>query len=539
MLEAIIITLLIATFLNVIFKKIQLPTIVGYIITGIIVNYGFNFFNENNTTELHEFAEFGVVFLMFTIGLEFSVEHLTKMRKEVFVYGALQVTITTLVLGAISHYLFGMEPKGSIIIGAALSLASTAVILKVFNETGENKTTYGKNTIGILIFQDIAVIPILLMITIFTSENTNLTDLLSKTAVSAAALLGIMLVIGRKLLNPFFRSTLGTSSQEIFLGSIFLIVLGASFVAHKLGFSYSLGAFMAGMLISETHFKHQVEADLIPFRELLLGVFFITVGLQLDISIIVKNSLIIFCILPTLILIKGIIVSLILIGQRTHNIVKTSLVLAGLGEFGLVIIDLAQKNNLVSLDVSQIISVTIILSLFTTPLVMNQLQMLTNFIACVIFRRENKSKIKIANDFSNHAIIIGYGRLGQRICSELKYRGIDYIVIEGNQTKFELGKKNNEPIILGNGTQKNILEIANIKNSTSVFISVGNSRKIINICSAIRALKESASLIVKVHSYDEKTLLKSEFTHSIKVIVETEETAKVMIEAAKIIDNED
>lgn len=536
MLEIIIITLFLSTILNVFFKKLHMPTIIGYITTGVFINYGSRLYSEIYSEldyhKLQEVAEFGVVFLMFTIGLEFSLEHLKKMKKEVFIYGTLQVFVTTIVIAFLAQKFFNLDIKAGIIIGAALSLASTAIILKLFNETGETNSTYGKNIVGILIFQDLAVIPILLMISVFSSTDSSIGSLLSQTALGATMLLGIMWLVGKYLLNPFFKYTLETQSQEIFLGSIFLIVFSASYVAHILGFSYSLGAFIAGMLIAETHYKHQVESDLIPFRELLLGIFFITVGIQLDFLSILKNINTIALILPILMLLKFFIIAMVVSRQRTHNILKTGLALLGLGEFGLVIIDLAKVNHLIDLNVAQTLSATIILSLILTPIGVKNLHSSMLFIKKYILRKDSALKPESWSTLENHVVVIGYGSLGHHLAQSLNNRHTKYLIIEGNQTKFEYGKKENQPIILGNATQKNILESVNIAKARSAFISVGNSRKLLNICLAVRSMNDNIKMTVKVHTYEEKQMLEKEFLHNIRIIVETEETAKIMIEAA-------
>jgi CPA2 family monovalent cation:H+ antiporter-2 len=342
-----------------------------------------------------------------------------------------------------------------------------------------------------------------------------------------------MWLIGKYLLNPFFKLTIQTQSQEILIGSILCIVLGASYTAYSLGLSYSLGAFIAGMLIAETNYKHQVEADLIPFRELLLGLFFVTVGLQLNLEVIINNIKFILVILPLVMLIKAIIVGAILFKQKAHNIIKTALALLGLGEFGLVIADIAKHNKLIDLHTSQILSATIILSLILTPFVVNNLHYLMNLIKIYILRKEKRTTPDVFHSLNNHIVIIGFGRLGHHIAQGLKNRNLEYVIIEGNDTKFNYAKQDNEPVILGNATQTNILQIANIKKARSVFISVGNSRKIVNICSAIRQMNENIKIIIKVHTHEEKQMLEKEFLHNIAAIVETEETARVMLTTAK------
>lgn len=534
MLEVIVITLLMATVLNLGLKKMFLPTIIGYIMTGIIISYGLNFQYEIKTEDIEHIAEFGVVFLMFTIGLEFSISHLKQMKKEVFIYGNLQVFLTTAIVAFICNNFLNYGIKSSIIIGTIISLASTAIVLKLFNENGETNTIYGKNTVGILIFQDLAVIPILLMINIFApEENTSLSSLLSQTAISAIFLLGIMWLISKYLLTPLFNEAFSSQSQEIFLGFIFLILLGSSYIAYNLGFSYSLGAFIAGLLIAETRYKHQVEADLIPFRELLLGLFFITVGMKLDFVSIWDNFKIIIIILPIIMLVKFLIISLILWHQKYKHVIKTGLALLGLGEFSLVIIDLAKSKNLLDSNTAQILNATVILSLVLTPFIVNNLKAILDFIMYSILKKQkqiSKDQMLLLED---HIVLIGYGRLGSYLAKEFKKINMNYLIIEGNQTKYEMGLKNSENIILGNATQTNILEAVNIKKARSVFISIGNSRKLISICSAIRTLNDSAKIIVKVNTHEERMLLESEFIHDIGIIVETEETSKIMIEEAK------
>lgn len=534
MLEAIVIALLLSSLLNIVFKKIRLPTIIGYITTGAILGYALNLGSAAHNKHIQEVAEFGVVFLMFTIGLEFSLAHLKEMKKEVFIFGSLQVLLTVGLIAFVCNQFFGLNIKSSIVIGCVLSLASTAIILKLFNETGETDTKYGKNIVGILIFQDLAVIPILLMITVFSADATeSVVSLIYKTVLGGFFLLGIMWAVGKYLLNPFFKHTIQTESQEILLGSILCIVLGASYIAHYFGLSYSLGAFIAGMLIAETNYKHQVEADLIPFRELLLGFFFVTVGLQLNFKVIFDNLQIILIILPCIMIVKALIIGIILFKQKTHNIIKTCLALLGLGEFGLVILDMADKNNLIEIQTSQILSATIILSLILTPFLVNNLHSITNFINEYILKKEKKNTLYSIKSLDEHIVIIGFGRLGYHIAKGLKHRDIEYVIIEGNETKFGYGKQNNEPIILGNAVQTNILLMANIKKARSVFVSVGNSRKIVNICTAVRQMNENIKIIIKVHTDEEKAMLENEFLHDIAVIVETEETARIMLDTAK------
>ncbi|WP_456453065.1 cation:proton antiporter domain-containing protein, partial [Hydrogenimonas sp.] len=284
--------ILLATFLSVvlnsILKRFDIPTVIGYIITGIAVTAVFDL-HKDFTEQLHHVAEFGIVFLMFTIGLEFSYRHLVKMKKEVFLYGLLQLGISAVVFGFFAHKLAGLSFQGSIITGLALGLSSTAIVLKMLSESGQMHAPFGRKAVGILIFQDMAVIPILLMITIFSSRSSDLGGMLWQTLIDAVAVAIVIYLVGKYLLEWVLRQIARTNSTEIFLSTILLIVVGSAQLAHFFGFSYSLGAFLAGMMLAETHYKYKIEAELVPFRDILLGLFFVTVGMQIDLKVVAQN----------------------------------------------------------------------------------------------------------------------------------------------------------------------------------------------------------------------------------------------------------
>ena len=231
-----IITVAVATALNMALKFVNMPTVIGYILTGVIIGSAFDIHIHGNEA-LEHIAEFGVVFLMFTIGLEFSIAKLNSMKKEDFLFGLLQVVVTGAVIAVAARIVFGIEFKSGIIIGAAIALSSTAIVLKILNESGKIKTDFGRNTLGILIFQDIAVIPILLMITIFSSEDKSLSTLLAETVLNALIALTILVLVGKFVLRHLFKTVSNANSKEIYMGTILFTVVGASFIAHYFGFS--------------------------------------------------------------------------------------------------------------------------------------------------------------------------------------------------------------------------------------------------------------------------------------------------------------
>jgi CPA2 family monovalent cation:H+ antiporter-2 len=529
MLEIIVLTIFIATFTNLILTRLHIPTIIGYITTGIIISYLLQLSTASDHEDLHIIAEFGIVFLMFTIGLEFSIHHLIKMRKEVFFYGSMQVGISMIIFYIMATYLFKVDIKSSIVIAAALALSSTAIVLKILNSNREINKEYGKRSLGILIFQDIMVIPILLMITIMSSDNLSLSSLLFQTATDAILLFLALWAFGKFILEPFFNEVVKSNSNEIFIGSVLFVVMGASVLAHSLGFSYSLGAFIAGMIIAETHYKHQVEADLIPFRDLLLGIFFITVGMQIDFSIIVTHYVTILSLLFLFTFVKTTIIFLLLIRATGKRVaMKTALSLFQLGEFGLVIFELARKENLIDPTASQILIVTIAISMVMTPFVLRNISSLTN----LLLRDNEDAQEEICgqNSMHDHIIVLGYGRLGRKICAKLDKHAVKYIAIENNIYNVKEAQKEGKNVIFGNAAKKSILESVNIQESAVVIVALDNSEKLHLICDVLTQVVTDSKVIIKVDKFKERDELTKEFP-KYEIIVGTEEMARGMVDS--------
>ena len=407
LLIGLIVTISIATVVNVFLKKLDIPTVIGYIFTGLIIAQIFNF-GEHSKETLAHLAEFGIVFLMFTIGLEFSISHMKAMKKEVFVYGSLQVILSGLLFTFLAHTFFHLELKNAIVVGMALSLSSTAIVLKVLNENGDIHTGYGRVTLGVLLFQDLAVIPMLLMISIFTSENASISELLMHTVISAIIVFVILFVVGKYFIERFFDWVTSSESEEIFLASVILTVISASVLAEHFGFSFSLGAFIAGMTIAETKYRYRIEADLVPFRDILLGIFFVTIGLQIDISIVADFGLVILGLLVAIMLIKGLIIfGALRFFIQNRSALKSSLALMQVGEFALAIFALASANNLISSEVNQIMIVTVVISMILTPFILKNIK----FFADLLFQEptELRERALVSTGYKDHVIVCGYG----------------------------------------------------------------------------------------------------------------------------------
>ncbi|MBE0496898.1 MAG: cation:proton antiporter [Campylobacterales bacterium] len=523
MLGIIVATIFIAISSNVLLKRLNLPTIIGYIFTGTIIAYGFNLHDVANNHTLQEIAEFGIVFLMFTIGLEFSFSHLKKMRYEVFVAGSMQIGLTALVVYGISHFLLGITQTISIVLCLAIALSSTAIVLKTFNESGEINKRHGQRALGILIMQDIAVIPILLLLGFLGSHEGNVTTILLKTLINGALLLVVLYLISKFLLERFFVSITKTNSDELFVGSILFLAIGASYFAHEMGFSYSLGAFIAGMLIAETKFKHQAEADLIPFRDLLLGVFFVTVGMQIKFDIIAQYLHIVLLVLAAILTLKFIIIyGIVRLSEHKKTAFKTALALVQVGEFSLAILELARSYALIEAPYNQIMVVCIVISMVITPILLKNLTSITDKLMPTA---DDDAIIPdyISKGIKDHVVILGYGEFGQSVARAFREEGELYVVVERDINSYHKGLANGDPIIFGNALKKEVLKSTYYKDARRIIVAIDNPKKLFEVCEILLESVPSDKLVVKVHSYREKHALES--LHIETIIVENEVTS--------------
>ncbi|DAB30962.1 MAG TPA: sodium:proton exchanger [Sulfurimonas sp. UBA12504] len=525
MLGIIVATLFIALVTNIALKKFELPTIIGYIFTGTIISYLFGLHEAVNNHELKEIAEFGIVFLMFTIGLEFSLKHLRDMKYEVFVVGTLQILITAGIVLLTSYYLLGIDKYSALVLSMAIAMSSTAIVLKTFNETGEINKRYGKNALGILIMQDIAVIPILVIIGVISSQESSLRSVVAEVTLGVVILLVVMYVIGKYLLNPFFNQIIKTKSDELFMGSILFLAIGASYGANLLGFSYSLGAFVAGMLIAETKYKHQAQADLIPFRDILLGIFFITVGMQIHFNIIFEYLHFVVLVLISIMFVKFVVIYFLIRMSKLNNrrtTLKTAFSLIQIGEFALAILELARVNFIIEASYSQVMIVSIVISMILTPLILKNLSSLSDF-----FIKEEYTDIDKSfqsSPFEEHLVVLGYGEFGQSVVERLKADGELYIIVENNMEQFRLARENNEPVIFGSAANRDILKSAYLDKAKKIIVAIDNPRKLHIVCENVKNIISSDKIIVKVHSFKEQdSLLAMGITN---IIVENKATIK-------------
>ena len=483
---------------------------------------------------MSELAEFGIVFLMFTIGLEFSFRHLMSMKKDVFFNGTLQMLGTAIILVLIIEQAFGANIKTVAIIGLALALSSTAIVLKTLNETGEINQNYGRKALGILLFQDLAVIPILLMIDIFGStDSTPVNYLILKTVISAAIVVVTLFLIGKFAFNRLLTYVIRTNSKEIFIATILFTVVGASFLAHVFGFSYTLGAFIAGMLIAETEYKHEIEADLTPFRDILLGLFFITIGMQINFEVILSHyGLILLAIIIIMALKTGVIYAILFIATNKRVALKAALSLCQIGEFALAIFSLLMNRNMISRENGQILITVVVATMILTPFILKNLNKIANRFESKVEKLEDEThKIQIP-PMKNHIIVAGYGRIGQEIVLRLKDQGLLYVVAESDLELVDLGKSRGENIYFVNMMQKTAIKELYAQDASVIILTIANQQRLEIVAGLLNSLDLKASIIVMHTGADTTSELQDEYGENFIFVKKERVVANALLQEA-------
>jgi len=497
-----VVTIAISTVLNVLLRRFEIPTVIGYVFAGFIISTLFHFATESKLFLMH-LAEFGIIFLMFTIGLEFSVKHLKRMKREVFLYGGMQMVLTGLLFTLLGLFLFGLESKSAIVVGFALALSSTAIVLKILNENNEVLSGYGKLSLGILLFQDLAVIPVLLMVSFFTSESDSLVTMLLETLGGAVIIFLVLFISGKYLVERFFDLVIATDSEEIFLVAVLLGVISASAFAQAVGFTYSLGAFLAGMIMAETKYRYRIEADLVPFRDILLGVFFVTIGMLIDWHSVVDYIHYIVGLLVAIMLLKAVVIFGVLqYFVQTRTALKTSLALFQVGEFALAVFALARANGLISVELNQVLIITVILSMIITPFVLRHIKRLAD-----LFTSEPeklRDRAIVGTEYRNHVIVCGYGPVGQRVVKTLKERHILYVILEHDVKVVDaVLAEGEEAIFFANAAQKMVLSHFNIEHSAAIVVTIENALQRRLISENIASFSDRIKSIVTVTNEEE------------------------------------
>jgi len=523
----IIVTLGLSIVLNIFLKKIGISQIIGYILTGTIIVYAFDLREAGHSHELEMVADFGIVFLMFTIGLEISLAKMGSMKRDIFGNGLMQVGLTSLVVYLAAHYFFGLTSQSSLIIALAFSLSSTAVVLSYLKASKEIYTTYGQRATGILIFQDIAVIPILILIGFLTTEgNESISTILWHTFSSAVIVVGVLLTIGKKIVAWLLHFSASSDLDELFMGSVLFIVIGASLFASAMGFTYSLGAFVAGMIIAETKYHHKVEADIAPFKDILLGTFFVVVGMKIDLNLFIENiaSIIGFFFL-ILITKMSIIFSLLRLSTNSANSLKSAMLLSQVGEFSFVIFALASAGGIIEKDLASLLVLIVIFSMIVTPFFIARI---SPFVDSFIKEKDIVTDMSALAQRENHVVVCGYSVVGKFVTKHLEELGVEFIAIDNSNKHVKEALSDGVECYLGDASKSSIVEALHVEKASAIIVTLDNISKKRLICEAVLKVARNANVIVKVVSLEEREQLQD---LDITTIVDAKvEVARVLVE---------
>lgn len=517
----------ISIVINILLKKIDVSPIIGYILTGTIIVYAFDLRDVAHSHGLEMVGEFGIVFLMFTIGLEISLAKMNSMKQEIFANGFMQVGFTALIAYIISHFVFGLDNKSAIIISLAFALSSTAVVLSYLKSSKEIYTPYGQRSTGMLIFQDIAVIPILILISFLTSEgDESVFVILTDTFMSAVVVIGLLFVVGKRVMSWLLHFSASSDLDELFMGSVLFIVVSASLLAHYMGFTYSLGAFVAGMIIAETKYHHKVESDIAPFKDILLGTFFVTVGMKIDVLFFLNNIFTIISIFALILIIKtAIIFALLRLTSTSATSLKSALALSQVGEFSFVIFAVAGTGGLLDPELASLLVLIVIFSMVLTPFFIPKINQIVEYF---IKEKEESTDMSALSTRKDHVVVCGYSVTGRFVTEQLELFDAPCIVVDNSNKNVKRAHNRGLEAYLGDASKVSILKALNIENAAAIIVTLDNLEKKRLICEAVLKHSKDANLIVKVVSLEEKEKLAD---LDITVMVDGKvEVARVLVE---------
>jgi CPA2 family monovalent cation:H+ antiporter-2 len=456
-----LIFLIAAVIVAPVFQRLRSSLVLGYLVAGVIIGPGVLSL-ISGSKQVHNIAELGVVFLLFTIGLELSVDRLKVIRNQIFGVGTAQVVVTSIIVAAIA-YSVGFSLQTSVIIGGGLALSSTAVVLQLLSERGELASRRGRLTFAILLLQDLAVVPLLALVPAFAGEADDTVTALLWTLGKALLLLAGVAIFGRFVVRPLFRA-------------VAVVLLGMAWLTGTFGLSLAIGGFLAGLLLAETEYRHQVAADIQPFRGLLLGLFFMTVGISLDLGIIFENTLLVLGLLVGLIVLKTAITMALcrISGVSTAISLNTALVLSQAGEFGFVLFALAGGFGLLETREATILSAVIALSMAVTPGLAWLGNRLHKRLEANLAERQEDIRSESA-DMKDHVIIAGFGRVGQSVVKTLSAAGIPYVAVEFEPTRVAEARAQGLAVYYGDASRVEVLEALGADRARAAVIILDNA----------------------------------------------------------------
>jgi monovalent cation:H+ antiporter-2, CPA2 family len=494
--------------------KLKIPSLIGFIIAGVIIGpYGGGLIKDVHFIQI--LAEIGVILLLFTIGLEFSMTKLFRIKKAVLGGGGTQVLLT-IVVSAVLTYIAIENVNKSLFFGFLYALSSTAIVLKLLTERGEIDSPHGHTMVGILIFQDLCIVPLMLLVPVLAGDGVDALDITVKMG-KAAVIIVVVLLSARWIVPALLHQVVRTKSRELFLTTIILLCLGIALLTSRFGLSLALGAFLAGLIISESEYAHQAISDILPFKDSFMGLFFVSIGMLMDTGFVIGNGIRIAQVVTLIVIVKIITgtVSALLIGNALRSSVFTGLGLAQIGEFSFVLAVAGKSSGLISEEFYQIFLSSSVVTMIITPFMLQLAPSASEWITTKPLLKNLSRKMKTSEGEGSprrkhdHVIIVGFGLNGRNLAKVLKEAEIPYVVLEMNSDTVRELREKGEPIYYGDGTSQEILHKLSIEKARLLVIAISDPVSTRRIVSIARHTNRQIYIIVRTRYLVEVDDLKS------------------------------
>jgi CPA2 family monovalent cation:H+ antiporter-2 len=484
----------------VLFRRLSMPAILGYLLVGAAIGPSAMGLVSHSEDKRY-LAEFGVVFLMFSVGLEFSLPQLVSMRRTVLGFGGAQVA-AVMALAAAVAIAAGESWKTGLIVGGVLAMSSTAIISKSLAELAQLHTPGGRQIMGVLLFQDLAVIPLLVLVPALALSGEAMAGAIVLALVKAAVVLAIVLVIGQRIMRPLFNVVARQKSSELFVLFVLLVTLGLAWITQVAGLSLALGAFLAGMLISETEYRYQVDDYIKPFRDVLLGLFFVTIGMLLDLRVLLAQWFLVALVLVALLAVKFLLIFLLarMFGNGKPTALRCALALAPAGEFGFVLLSLAGREGALAPLTLQVVLAGALLSMLATPVLLAKMERIVLYFVESEWTQRAMALHQLAvrtMSTQGHIIVCGYGRSGQALARFLEREGLQVIALDADPERVRQAAAAGDSVLFGDASRREVLAAAALSRAIAVVVSFADTPKALAILAHVREMRPELPVVVR------------------------------------------
>jgi monovalent cation:proton antiporter-2 (CPA2) family protein len=493
----VIILLVAAVIVVPVFQIARLGIVPGFLVAGVVVGpSGLGLIG--NVSEISHFAEIGVVLLLFIIGIELKPARLWLMRRLVFGLGTLQFLLTGAVLAVLAFYFFDIPPRAAMLVGPALALSSTAFVIQILAQQKLLTSNQGKASLAVLLLQDLAVVPLLALVPLLAASELTVGEDVGIAFAQSLAILGLVVVVGRYFLNPVLHRVASSGNPELFTASAVLIVLGSSVATAHAGLSMAMGAFLAGLLISDSSYRHQIQAEILPFRGLLLGLFFMSMGMSVDLGLLLDHPVSFAALAVLLIALKAAILFPLAVafGLKSRNSMAVALLLAQSGEFAMVLFALARQNDLLAEVLFQQLLLTVLLTMVMTPALAQ--------IARRIAGSETETTMVEGSEPPGAPVVLaGFGRVGHRVGEILKGAGISFVALDSNPSVVAMERKKGHPVFYGDVCQPGILRAAGTAGPRVIIVTLNDPSSTRKLILALKEMYPGTLIFARGHNLDQ------------------------------------